>query len=173
VLIDYGATDSFIPPSSLIRCGLATHDQNNFRMVEMVSDVKQSVGPLVKNCIVKIGGCVTKMNLYSMGLGTYDLIIGMDWLESHRALVDCYKKKVLCQNDLGEPIVIEGIKREVTLRLISSQKVKKCMRKGCKIYVVEMISEDENPSDKLHPILSEFADVFPPKLPGLPPSMRI
>jgi hypothetical protein len=91
-----------------------------------------------------------------MALGTYDLIIGMDWLESHRALVDFYNKKVLFQNDLGEAIVIEGIKREVTLRLISSQKFKKCTRKGCKIYVVETIGEDENPSDKLHPILSEL-----------------
>jgi hypothetical protein len=50
------------------------------------------------------------MNLYSTTLGTYDLIIGMDWLESHQALVDCYKKKVLYQNDLGDPVVIEGIK---------------------------------------------------------------
>jgi len=124
---------------------------------------------MVKNCIIDIGGCVKKMNLYSMGLGTYDLIIGMDWLESHRALVDCYKKKVICQNDLGEPIVIKEIKREVTLRLISTQKIKKCTRKGCQIYVVELISEDVNASDKLHPILFEFADVFPLELPGLPP----
>jgi hypothetical protein len=55
VLIDYGAIDSFIPPFALIICGLASHDQNNFRMVEMASDVKQSLGPLLKNCIVKLG----------------------------------------------------------------------------------------------------------------------
>jgi hypothetical protein len=78
VLIDFGATDNFIFPSSLIRCGLVAHDKNEFRMVEIASGVKQSVGPLVNNCIVNIEDCVTKMNLYSMALGTYELIIGMD-----------------------------------------------------------------------------------------------
>ena len=55
VLIDSSATDSFLSPSSMIRRGLVSHDQNNFRMVEMASDVKQSLGPLLKNCIVKLG----------------------------------------------------------------------------------------------------------------------
>jgi hypothetical protein len=57
--------------------------------------------------------------------------------------------------------VIEGIKGEVTLCFISAKKVKNSMRKGCRIYVVEVISEDKNPSTKFHPILFEFEDVFP------------
>jgi hypothetical protein len=78
---------------------------------------------------------------------------------------------VLYKNDQGEPIVIDGINQEVTLHLISAKKVKnkKCIRKGCNIYAVEMTIEDENPSDKLHLILSKFADVFPPELPRFPP----
>jgi hypothetical protein len=40
MLIDYGATDSFISPSALVRCGLEDHDQNEFRMVEMESGAK-------------------------------------------------------------------------------------------------------------------------------------
>jgi hypothetical protein len=42
------------------------------------------------------------------------------------------------------------------------------MRKGCRIYAVEAISEDNNPSTKFHLILFEFEDVFPSELPGLP-----
>jgi hypothetical protein len=95
----------------------------------------------------------------------------MDWLEFHLALVNFYKKRVLFQNDQWETTLIEWIKREVTLCLISSRKVKKCMRKGCKIYVVEMTSEDENTCKKIYLIISKFADVFPPKLP-CPPLVR-
>jgi hypothetical protein len=40
VLIDSCATDNFIPPSSLIRCGMVSHDQNDFKLVEMALDVK-------------------------------------------------------------------------------------------------------------------------------------
>jgi len=64
--------------------------------------------------------------------------------------------------------VIEWINREVTLHLISSEKVKACMRKGCNICTVDMVIEGVNPSNKIHPILSKFADVFPPKIPSLP-----
>jgi hypothetical protein len=40
MLIDYGAINSFISPSALVRCGLEAHDQNKFRMVEMASGAK-------------------------------------------------------------------------------------------------------------------------------------
>eukprot|EP00253_Pinus_taeda_P008878 PITA_08878 len=173
VLIDPGATDSFISPSTILRCGLTAHEQSNIRMVEMASGSLQSVGSMVRDCSVNIGGCDTKMNLYSTTLGTYDLIVGMDWLESHKAILDCYNKTVLIRNDQGETKVIKGIRRDVTLRLISAKKVNKCMRKGCKIYAVEMVPTNEKSSDKLHPLLSEFADVFPPELPGLPPVREI
>eukprot|EP00253_Pinus_taeda_P013432 PITA_13432 len=173
VLIDPGATDSFISPSTILRCGLTAHEQSNIRMVEMASGSLQSVGSMVRDCSVNIGGCDTKMNLYSTTLGTYDLIVGMDWLESHKAILDCYNKTVLIRNDQGETKVIKGIRRDFTLRLISAKKVNKCMRKGCKIYVVEMVPTNEKSSDKLHPLLSEFADVFPPELPGLPPVREI
>eukprot|EP00253_Pinus_taeda_P009074 PITA_09074 len=169
VLIDLGAIDSFISPSTILRCGLTAHEKSNFRMVEMASGSQQSVGSMVKYCSVNIGGCDTKMNLYSTTLGTYDLIVGMDWLESHKAILDCYNKTILIRNDQGETKVIKGIRRDVTLRLISAKKVNKCMRKGCKIYAVEMVPTNEKSSDKLHPLLSKFADVFPPELPGLPP----
>lgn len=113
------------------------------------------------------------MNLYSTTLRTYDLIVGMDWLESHQAILDCYNKTDLIKNDQGETKVIKGIRRGVTLRLISAKKVNKCMRKGCKIYAVEMVPSNEKSSDKLHPLLSEFADLFPTELPGFPPVREI
>eukprot|EP00253_Pinus_taeda_P021555 PITA_21555 len=162
VLIDPGATDSFISPSTILRCGLTAHEQSNFRMVEMASGSQQSVGSIVRDCSVNIGGYDTKLNLYSTTLETYDLIVGMDWLESHKAILDCYNETVLIRNYQGETKVIKGIRRDVTLCLISAKKVNKCLRKGCKIYVVEMVPTNEKSSDKLHPLLSEFADVFPP-----------
>ena len=112
----------------------------------------------------------TKMKPYTTTLGAYDLIVGMDWLESHRALVDCYKKKVFCNNDFGEPVVIEGCKRDISLHFIAAAKVKKCIRKGCRSYAVEAMNDSSSTYEGLHPILSEFADVFPPDLPGLPPA---
>jgi hypothetical protein len=72
----------------------------------MASGEKQAVGPSVDNCIVDLGVCTTKLKVYVTALGAYDLIIGMDWLATHRALVDCFSKRVLCVNDEGRPVEI-------------------------------------------------------------------
>jgi hypothetical protein len=131
ILFDSGATDSFISPSALEKSGLAAYEHDDFKQVEMASGKKQAVGPSVNNCIVDLGVCTTRLKVYVTALGAYDLIIGMDWLEAHRALIDFFAKKVLCVNDEGKPIEIQGVQRKVSLRFISTMKVKRCLRQGC------------------------------------------
>jgi hypothetical protein len=106
ILFDYGATDSFISPSALEKSGLAAYEHDDFKQVEMASGEKQVVGPSVNNCIVDLGVCTTRLKVYVTALRVYDLIIGMDWLESHRAMVDCFAKKVLCVDDEGRLVEI-------------------------------------------------------------------
>jgi hypothetical protein len=139
----------------------------------MASGEKQAVGPSVDNCIVDLGVCTTRLKVYVTALGTYDLIIGMDWLASHRALVDCFAKRVLCVDDEGRPIEIQGIQRKVSLRFISTMKVKQCLRQGCRLYVVEAVKDRKGPSLDQYPVLSEFQDVFPNELSGLPPEREL
>ena len=57
---------------------MESHEKNDFGLVEMASGFKHLVDPLVRNCIVKIGGCVTKMNLYNTAIGNYGIIVWMD-----------------------------------------------------------------------------------------------
>ena len=173
ILFDSGATDSFISPSALEKSGLVAYEHDDFKQVEMASGEKQAVGPSVDNCIVDLGVCNTKLKVYITALGAYDLIIGMDWLTSHRALVDCFAKKVLCVDDEGRPIEIQGVQRKVSLCFISTMKVKRCLRQGCQLYVVEAVNERKGPSLDQYPIISEFKDVFPNELPGLPPEREL
>jgi hypothetical protein len=105
--------------------------------------------------------------------GAYDLIIGMDWLATHRALVDCFAKRVLCVDDEGRPVEIQGVQRKVSLCFISTMKVNRCLRQGCRLYVVEAVNERKGPSLDQYPVLSEFKDVFPNELPGLPPEREL
>jgi hypothetical protein len=164
ILFDFGATDSFISPSALEKSGLAAYEHDDF---------KQAVGPLVDNCIVDLGVCTTRLKVYVTALGAYDLIIGMDWLGAHRAMVDCFAKKVLCVDDEGRPVEIQGVQRKVSLRFISTMKVKRCLRQGCRIFVVEAVNERKGPSLDQYLVLSEFKDVFSNELPGLPPEREL
>jgi hypothetical protein len=43
-------------------------------------------------CTLNLGDFITKANLYVMILGSYDIMIGMDWLESHEAILNCKMK---------------------------------------------------------------------------------
>jgi len=131
ILFDTGATDSFISSYALNKCGLAARKQNNFRQVEMASGELQYVDLSVEECKVDLGICSTKLKFYVTALGTYDLVIGMDWLEAHQAWVNCYGKIILCINDEAETIQIQGIKRKVSLRFISTMQMKRCLRRGC------------------------------------------
>ena len=101
ILFDPGATDSFISPYALDKCGLASCEHDDFELVKMVSRVKQAVGLKVRGCQVDLGVCTTKLDAYVTNLGTYDLIVSMDWLDGHRDFMDFYAKKLLFLNDEG------------------------------------------------------------------------
>jgi len=169
ILFDSGATDSFISSYALNKCGLATHRQNDFHQVEMASGELQTIGFSVDQCNIDLGSCSTKLKVYVTALGTYDLIVGMDWLEAHQAWIDCYGKRILGINDEGEVIQIRGIRRKVSLRYISAMQVKRCLRKGCQAYAIHEVSQEKGPSLEQYPVLTEFSDVFPKELPVLPP----
>jgi hypothetical protein len=124
ILFDSCATDSFISPSALEKSWLATYEHNDIKQVKMASGEKQAVGPSVENCIVDLGVCTTRLKEYVTALEAYELIIGMDWLAAHRALVDCFAKRVLCVDDEGRPVEIQCVQRKVSLHFISTMKVK-------------------------------------------------
>jgi hypothetical protein len=117
--------------------------------------------------------CTNRLKVYVTALRTYDLIAGMDWLEAHRSMVDCFTKRVLCVDNEGRPVEIHNVRRKVSLHFISTMKVKRCMRQGCRLYVVEAVNERKGPSLDRYPVLSEFKDVFPKELPGLPPEREL
>jgi hypothetical protein len=130
ILFDFCATDSFILPSTLEKSGLVAYEHDHFKQVEIDSGEKQAVGPSIDNCLVDLKVCTTRLKVYVTTLGTYDLIIGMDWLESHRAMVYFLAKRALCVDDEGRPVEIHDVQRKVSLCYISNMKVKHCMRKG-------------------------------------------
>jgi hypothetical protein len=99
------------------------------------------VGSSVDNFLVDLGVCTTSLKVYFTSLGTYDLIIGMDWLESHRSMVYFFAKRVLCVDNEGSSVDIHGVWSKVSLRFISTLKAKRCRRQGFRLYVVEVVNE--------------------------------
>eukprot|EP00253_Pinus_taeda_P012645 PITA_12645 len=115
-------------------------------------------------------------NLNVLPLGSYDILIGMDWLEKHWSLVDCKTKIIYFRDHLGNRKEMQGIKRPVQVRQITANQLVKCIRKGCQVYAIQVgyaDSKDKTAILNTIPVIQEFIDVFPEEIPGLPPRRNI
>jgi hypothetical protein len=99
--------------------------------VEMASGAKQEVGGKVTGCALNRGEFVTRVNLYVTTLGSYDVVIGMDGLGTHEAILNCKTKWLSLVDDEEQGRVIVGRNQGISLRFVSSLQLQKSMRKGC------------------------------------------
>ena len=78
ILVDPGATKSFIYGGVLKRIKVKAVEQDEFIFVDIASRAKHKVGGKVTGCTLNLGEFVTRANLYVMILGSYDVVIDMD-----------------------------------------------------------------------------------------------
>jgi hypothetical protein len=102
---------------------------------------KQKVGGKVTGCSLNLGEFFTSANLYITILGSHDVVIDMDWLESLEAILNCKKRRLILVNNEGQRRVIVGGNQGFFLRFISSLQLRKSMCKGCKIYLILALNE--------------------------------
>ena len=109
-------------------------------------------------------------------LGSYDMLIGMDWIEKNRIMSNCYDKTFTCIYDTVNTIKVKGIPRKVMIREISSLQMKISMCKGCKVFAVYVMDGKDNDKKlkiKDIPILKYFKYIFLEEVPRLPPKRDI
>ncbi|GJR90971.1 putative reverse transcriptase domain-containing protein [Tanacetum coccineum] len=114
-------------------------------------------------------------------LGSFDVIIGMDWLRKYHAVIVCDEK--LVQVPYGnETLTFCGNEssngRESRLTVISSSKAQEYMAKGCQVFLAQISAKkEEDKSERKQiedvPIVRDFPEVFPEDLPGLPPARPV
>jgi hypothetical protein len=109
-----------------------------------------------------LGKLPTQATLNVLPLESYDLLIGMDWMATHKAKLDCYHKTLECVSKEGKRITLQGILKLVSVRQILALQMRKYCRKGCPLYAIQVLktTEGAKPSPDDHPILREYRDVF-------------
>jgi hypothetical protein len=101
-------------------------------------------------------------------------VIGMDWLESHDAILNYKMKRLSLIDDLGQNSVIVRRNQGVSLRFITSLQLKKNMHKGCNLYAILALNE-KGDTEILEdfPVVSKFVDVIIEELSGLLPKREL
>nr|GFC97984.1 putative reverse transcriptase domain-containing protein [Tanacetum cinerariifolium] len=115
------------------------------------------------------------IDLMPVELGSFDAIIGMDWLVKYQAAIVCAEK--IIRIPWGNKILIihgDGSNRGNATRLsiISCSKTEKYVKKGFPIFLAHITMkevEDKSKKKRLEdvPIVRDFPEVFPEDLPGL------
>ncbi|GKC53146.1 putative reverse transcriptase domain-containing protein, partial [Tanacetum coccineum] len=105
-------------------------------------------------------------------LGSFDAIIGMDWLVKYQAIIVCAKKIVRIPWG-NETLIVHGNRSnrgyEVRLHIISYSKTQKYVLKGCPVFLAHVTTKEvEDKSEKKPledvPIVRDFPEVFPEDL---------
>ena len=80
-LIDPRASLSYISPNLVEKCKLPVEKFASSWLVHLAITAKRKVTSLVKNCAVTMDQFETFVKLNVLPLGSYDILIGMDWLK--------------------------------------------------------------------------------------------
>ena len=174
ILIDSGASHSYIDFNIIEISHLKRSNHNKYWLVQLSMGSKRNINELVKDCQIDMNGLNTKVYVNNIPLGSYDYLIGMDWLEKHHVVLDCYNKTITCLDEEGKQGKIQGIPRVVVVREISTMQLKKSFMKGCQVFATHMeeASKDKVASIEDHLVLRDFEDVFG-KILGFPPKRDI
>ncbi|XP_074323932.1 uncharacterized protein LOC141660849 [Apium graveolens] len=108
VLIDSGATRSFISENFVYKLGLELKSLNEDMMVEIVNQEVISVNRVCPNCTIEIQGKPFVVDLILFKLGKFDVILGMDWLTRYDAQINFRIKRVSLKSPDNKSIILRG-----------------------------------------------------------------
>nr|GEY05526.1 retrotransposable element Tf2 [Tanacetum cinerariifolium] len=114
-----------------------------------------------------------EIDLMLIELGTFDVIISMDWLIKHDVVI-VYGEKVVHIPYRNKMLIVKGDRGMSQLKFISCIKAQKYIEQGCHLFlahVIEMKLKEKRLEDV--PVIHDFSEVFPKDLPGLPPPRQV
>ncbi|GJT51357.1 hypothetical protein Tco_0977514 [Tanacetum coccineum] len=116
-----------------------------------------------------------------VNIGSFDVIIGMDWLSKYHVVIVCDEKIV--RIPFGDKILIvrgdkSNNRHESRLNIISYTKTQKYFLKGCQVFLAHITmkkAEDKSEDKRLEdvPIFRDFPEVFHEDLTGIPPTQQV
>ena len=97
------------------------------------------VDRVYKNCPLMVHDREFSVDLIALPFHEFNVILGMDWLSKHWAIVDCDKKTVLLKCfDLLE-INVQGIRSGSVSNVIFAMQARRFLRKDCEAFLALVV----------------------------------
>ncbi|GJR85305.1 putative nucleotidyltransferase, ribonuclease H [Tanacetum coccineum] len=123
-------------------------------VIEVADGKKVEVNRIIRDCKLELESSLFSINLIPLGHGSFDVIVGMDWLSQHKAVIVCHEKVVEIPVEDGRILRVHGERTVGITKALKSAK------------------EDEPKLSDIS-VVREFEDVFPEDLSGLPPQRQV
>ncbi|GJR87901.1 zinc finger, CCHC-type, retrotransposon gag domain protein [Tanacetum coccineum] len=105
-LFDSGANYSFVSTTFIPLLGLEPSDLGFKYEIEIASGQLVEIDKIIKGCKLEIEGHVFDIDFIPFGQGSFDVIIGMDWLSNYKAEIICHEKVVRIPLPDGKVVVV-------------------------------------------------------------------
>ncbi|GJR55194.1 putative reverse transcriptase domain-containing protein [Tanacetum coccineum] len=153
-LFDSGADYSFVSTTFIPLLGIEPSELGFRYQIGIANGQLVESDKVIKGCKLEIEGHDFDIDLIPFGHGSFDVIIGMDWLSNHKAKIICHEKVVRIPLLDGKVLRVLGEKPEEKMRQLKGVKAKE--KEQEEIVVVR-----------------DFPNVFLDDLSGLPPVQEI
>ncbi|GJX68014.1 putative reverse transcriptase domain-containing protein [Tanacetum coccineum] len=181
ILFDTGADRSFVSTTFSSQIDITPSTLDHYYDVELADGRIIGLNTILKGCTLNFLNHQFNINLMPVELGSFDAIIGMDWLAKYQAVIMCAEKIVHIPWK-NKTLIIHGDGstqgNATRLNIISCTKTQKYMERGFPIFLAHVTTkevEDKSEKKRLEdvPIVQDFPEVFPEDLPGLPPTRQV
>ena len=128
-LIDLGSTHSYVCIEHVF--DKITSVERFLYDMHVTGPLGQSVkvNKVYKNCLIVIHDREFFVDLIALPFREFDLILGMDWLSKHRAIIDCDKKTLLLRCSDQSEVIVHGVRSGPMSNVISAMQARRFLRK--------------------------------------------
>ena len=169
ILFDSGASHSFISKTFASILGLEFEFMKSPMKIGSPLGSIRKVDKICRACTIEVSNHHIIFDLMIMEMLEYDVILGMDWHTQYKAVIDYGKKLIIIQTAEG-----------VTLRFYGNGNchlprinLKARNHDYTNLFSNLRIEKSDSPQIEFLQVVSEYRDVFPKDLPGLPPHRAV
>jgi len=94
ILIDPGSNYSYVSPDLVDKCRLNKEVNAESWLVQLATGTKKRVHHYVRSCSFELNSMPTTSHLNVLPLGSYSMLLGMDWLYIHKTEVYSHEKSI-------------------------------------------------------------------------------
>ncbi|XP_042387544.1 uncharacterized protein LOC121979615 [Zingiber officinale] len=118
-LIDSGATHSFISATYIAKLGITPEQMNKGYSVSLPSGEELHSNRVVRNCQMMMQNRIVSAELIVLDMVEFDVILGMDWLAQHEAVIDCKQQTVNLKPPIEESFIFQAAPKSTFPHMIS------------------------------------------------------